>query len=96
MTSRTVNQALRPTDTLDICPCDAAESRIEDGALVRVVSRSGEICLPARIDARLKRGELFATFHDPARWVNEVTSGVRDRKVSTPEYKVTAVRIEKV
>jgi formate dehydrogenase major subunit len=38
-------------------------------------------------------GELYTTFHDPAARVNELTGRGRDSRVSTPEYKVTAVAI---
>lgn len=44
----------------------------------------------------MKPGQLFVTFHDPRNLVNQVTGDVRDRRVHAPEYKVTAVRIERV
>ncbi|MET0658976.1 MAG: formate dehydrogenase subunit alpha, partial [Steroidobacteraceae bacterium] len=94
MTARTANNTLRPHDTLDIAPEDAERMQIEDGSLVRVYSRYGEAVLPARKDVRVKSGELFATFHDAGLGVNRLTGPTRDRLVSTPEYKVTAVRIE--
>jgi formate dehydrogenase major subunit len=37
---------------------------------------------------------LFATFHTAEVFLNRVTSPHRDRYVKSPEYKVTAVRIE--
>lgn len=67
---------------------------IEDGTLIRVTSRYGSIVLPARVDPRVKSGELFATFHEASRFVNLLTSRVRDRRVGAPEYKVTAVAID--
>lgn len=95
MTARTTNAVLRPCDTLDIAPADAQRLQIEDGALVKIQSRYGEATLPARRDPRLKPGELFATFHDAGREVNRLTGPIRDRVVDTPQYKVTAVRIER-
>jgi len=56
----------------------------------------GEALLPVRISAGIKPGELFATFHTPQVFVNSVTGPYRDGYVDTLEYKVTAVRIEKV
>lgn len=94
MTARTANSQLRPHDTLDLSPEDAARLDIEAGTALRITSRHGSVVLPARIDARVAPGQLFASFHDPARFVNEVTSAVRDRRVSAPEYKVTCVRVE--
>jgi formate dehydrogenase major subunit len=96
MTQRTPNRDLRPTDTLDICAADAQRLGIADRERVRVRSRYGEAVLPVRVSASVNSGEVFATFHDPAVFLNNLTSPHRDRFVKTPEYKVTAVRIERI
>lgn len=96
MTCRTPNQILRPTDTLDLCAADAQRLGFTDQEYVRVHSRYGNAVLPVRISATVKSGEVFATFHDPAVFLNNLTSPHRDRFVKTPEYKVTAVRIERI
>jgi formate dehydrogenase major subunit len=95
MTLRTPNVALHGEDYLDISPADAEYLRLADGQRVRLVSRYGRTELPIRANTNLKRGELFATFHTTQAALNWVTSSHRDRQVDTPEYKVTAVRIEK-
>ena len=95
MTMRTANKVLRITDTLDISPEDADRLAVKDGERVRVKSRYGEALLPARISKMVTPGELFATFHDPSVFLNLVTGPHRDCYVDSPEYKVTAVRIEK-
>jgi formate dehydrogenase major subunit len=95
MTGRTLNHELRPTDTLDMSAADARRLGISDHDPVRVRSRHGEATLPARISAGMKPGEVFATFHDPRVFINNLTSPHRDRFVKTPEYKVTAVRVER-
>jgi formate dehydrogenase major subunit len=96
MTQRTPNRELRPTDTLDISAADAQRLGIADGERVRVCSHYGEALLLVRMSASLNSGELFATFHDPAVFLNNLTSPHRDRFVKTPEYKVTAVRVERI
>jgi formate dehydrogenase major subunit len=96
MTNRTLNLELRPSDTLDISSADAATSGLRDGDAVRVVSAHGETVLPVRVTDVVPPGQLFATFQTPAFAVNAVTSSLRDGKTGTPEYKVTAVRIEKM
>jgi len=96
MTARTKNLELRPSDTLDIHPDDAAKLGIQEGGLVEVESRHGKTKLPARLDRRVRRGELFATFHSPEIFINRVTGDTRDRIFSTPAYKVTAVRLQAV
>ncbi len=96
MTMRTPNALLRPTDTLDMCAEDAARLGVNDGERVRVRSRHGATEIPVRVSATVKRGELFATFHHSAVSINRVTGQVRDGVTGAPEYKVTAVRVEKI
>lgn len=96
MTLRTKNVELRPTDLLDIAPDDAHRLGLRNGEYVKIRSRYGEALLPARISAGVKPGELFATFHTATVFMNCVTGPYRDGYVDAPEYKVTAVQIEKV
>ena len=96
MTMRTPNSSLRPRDCLDISPDDAARLALRDGERVRLLSRYGRAELPARINRSIRPGELFATFHTAEAFLNRVTGPRRDGRVATPEYKVTAVRVEKL
>lgn len=96
MTSRTLNALLRPQDCLDISVEDARKLELSNDARVRIRSRYGEAVLPVRISASVRPGELFATFQTPEVFLNYVTSSRRDRYVNTPEYKLTAVRLEKI
>jgi formate dehydrogenase major subunit len=95
MTLRTANTKLHPTDFLDVSPEDAQRLELREGDRVKVLSRYGEAVLPVKINSYVKPGELFATFHTAEAFLNYVTSPHRDNHVKTPEYKVTAVRIEK-
>lgn len=95
MTMRTPDAVLRETDTLDMSPLDAAKLGLSTGDRVRVRSRYGETVLPLREVCGIKPGELFATFHTVKANLNLLTSPLRDNAVSTPEYKVVAVAIEK-
>ena len=96
MTGRTRNQELRPTDLLDMSPADAERLNIQDGDLVRVTSRYGVADLPARRDAGMCVGGLFATFQRADTPLNAVTGPHRDAVAGTPEYKLTAVRIDRL
>jgi len=96
MTGRTLNTDLRPSDVLDISPDDAIDVRVRDGERVRVVSQYGSTVLPVRVTAAMGRGQLFATFQSKELLVNAATGSHRDSVTNTPEYKVTAVRVERV
>jgi formate dehydrogenase major subunit len=96
MTMRTPNTELRSTDTLDISAEDAARLELSPAERVRVRSRYGEVFAPIRVNAAVKPGELFATFHTSEIFLNRLIGSGRDNVVHTPEYKVVAVRIEKL
>ncbi|MGE0447938.1 MAG: molybdopterin oxidoreductase family protein [Vicinamibacterales bacterium] len=94
MTGRTPNNALKPADVVSLSSSEADRLAIQPGETVRITSRYGSIGLPAHVDAGLRPGDVFATFQQPSSLVNLVTSPHRDPITSTPEYKVTAVRVE--
>ncbi|HEX6044537.1 MAG TPA: formate dehydrogenase subunit alpha [Pyrinomonadaceae bacterium] len=96
MTMRTPSTKLRPADLLDISVADAERLHLRDGQNVRIESRYGKAIMPVNITSAVKPGELFATFHTASLFLNRVTSPHRDRYVKSPEYKVTAARIEAV
>lgn len=96
MTMRTPNRELRPTDLLMISKADSARLSITDGERVVLKSNYGEAVLPAQVSDRVKCGELFASFHDPKVFLNYATGPTRDRFTQAPEFKVTAVRVEKL
>ena len=96
MTLRTRNTELQPEDRLDISVEDSTRLGLRNGERVRIRSRYGEAVLPIRTGDSVKPGELFATFHTTEVFLNYVTSPYRDSYASAPEYKVTAIRIEKL
>jgi formate dehydrogenase major subunit len=88
---------LRRGETLDISPEDAVAHGLEDGDLVRAVSRRGQVEVPVRIDPSLRPGLTFMTLHfqdDVA--TNLLTLDATDPKSGTAEFKATAIRIEKL
>ncbi|HKR60147.1 MAG TPA: molybdopterin-dependent oxidoreductase, partial [Pyrinomonadaceae bacterium] len=95
MTLRTKNTELCAADVLDVSPVDAERLELTDGEIVRLTSRYGEASLRVRVNPSVKRGELFTTFHTAEVFLNHITSPHRDGYVGAPEYKVTAVRLEK-
>jgi formate dehydrogenase major subunit len=94
-TGHTPNASLHATDYLNVAPADAQRLGLRDGEQVRLRSRTGEATLPVQVSDTVKPGELYATFHSARVFLNNLTSAQRDRYTKTPEYKVTAVRVEK-
>ncbi len=86
-----------PEPYMEINSEDAAELAIEDGAMVRVSSRRGEIRLKARLSKRPDRGVVFIPFHFREAAANVLTSSIAlDPLCKIPELKVSTVRVEKV
>jgi formate dehydrogenase major subunit len=96
MSDRSLNHVLRPSDLLDMAPPDADRLGFAEGEAVRIVSRYGEATLPLHRNEAIMAGQLFATFHSAGAKVNMITGPHRDGSVGTPEYKLTAVRLERV
>jgi predicted molibdopterin-dependent oxidoreductase YjgC len=88
---------LRRGETLDISPEDAQRYGVRDGDPVRVTSRRGSLVVPIRIDAGLRAGLAFTTFHfNDAVATNLLTIDATDPKSGTAEFKACAIRIDAV
>jgi formate dehydrogenase major subunit len=96
MTMRTENAALLPGDFLHIAPEDARKLSLADQERVRMRSHYAQVTLPVRIDPSIQAGSLFATFHTPEVFLNALTTSNADPYTITPEYKITAVQVEKL
>ncbi len=95
-TRRTENQIWHSEDVLEIHPNDAEERGIVDGDWLGISSRAGETVLKAIISDRMQPGVVYTTFHHPFSGANVITTDNSDWATNCPEYKVTAVQIEKV
>ena len=83
-------------ETADVSPEDARAMRIEDGEMVRVKSRRGEVRVKARITDQVPRGMVWMAFHFREACANWLTNPAFDPVCRTAEYKACAVRIEKL
>jgi len=92
-TRRTANNVWHGEDVLEIHPFDAENRGIQDGGLVSLASREGEITLRARISERMQPGVVYTTFHHAVTGTNVVTTEFSDWATECPEYKVTAVQV---
>ncbi|KUL93118.1 formate dehydrogenase [Bosea sp. WAO] len=94
-TRRTENQAWHAEDRLEIHPFDAESRGIQDGDLVALASRSGDISLRAEITQRVQPGVVYTTFHHATTGANVITTDYSDWATNCPEYKVTAVEVRR-
>jgi len=96
MTYRTNNKEKHPSDFLYIHPDDATEIKIKEGEKAKISSKYGTAFLKVKMDDSVRKGECFTTFSNTEVFINKITEPFRDNYVKTPEYKITAVRIEKI
>jgi predicted molibdopterin-dependent oxidoreductase YjgC len=84
-------------ESLDISPEDARTLGVENGDVVRVASRRGQIEAPVYIDRGLRAGVVFMTLHFPDDVAtNFLTINATDPRSGTAEFKACAVRVEPV
>ena len=95
-TRRTDNVAWHPEDRIEIHPHDAEDRGIQDGDWVGIASRAGETVLRATISERVQPGVVYTTFHHPESGANVITTDNSDWATNCPEYKVTAVQVNRV
>jgi len=89
--------AQQPEPTVEMHPRLAARLGIRDGDRVRVVSRRGTIELAAHVVATIRPDTVFIPYHWPgAQSANRLTIRAYDPVARIPEFKVAAVRIERV
>ncbi len=92
--SRSLN-AKEPRPYAEINPMDAKSLGIEEGETVRIRSRRGSIELQARVSERPRKGVVFVPFHYREAAANLLTGSDLDPVAKEPEYKVSAVSLEK-
>jgi len=85
-----------PEGEIQINDEDGADLGIETGDLIRVTSRRGVAEGKARLTDKLPRGMVFMTFHFVEVPANALTGDAVDPVAKIPEYKVSAVKVEKV
>jgi formate dehydrogenase major subunit len=95
-TRRTKNVAWHSEDRVEIHPHDAEVRGVETGDWIGITSRSGETVLRAVGTDRVQPGVISTTFHFPESGANVGTGEHSDWATNCPEYKVTAVQVQKV
>jgi formate dehydrogenase major subunit/formate dehydrogenase alpha subunit len=81
---------------IEVNPDDAIKLGLNGNKRVRVTSRRGSIEAEAWITDRVPPGMVYANFHFPEANANELTQAVLDPVAKIPEYKISAVKVERV
>jgi formate dehydrogenase alpha subunit len=96
MTRRTAGlMQIAPEELVEVSPRDAAKYGLRAGGWAKISSRRGEVAARVMVTEKALPGRIFMSFHFDNALTNMVTSEGLDLQAGTPEYKVTAVRIEK-
>lgn len=87
-----------PRAYVEVNAQDAEDLGIQDGDMVRLVSRRGSLGVEARIDYRAQppRGQVFVPFFDESVLVNGLTLDAYCPISGQPDYKKCAVRVERM
>jgi formate dehydrogenase alpha subunit len=89
--------ALAPRLEVSVNPLDARRLRLREGDPLRVVSRRGELEGAAHLTDAVRAGEIFVPFVRLAESAaNFLTNSAHDPSSKIPEYKVCAVRVERL
>jgi nitrate reductase NapA len=88
----------KPNAYVEINPGDAQAYGIKNGDMVKITSRRGHNVLPAVVVKNSLPGILFVPWFDQdwERMINRVTIDAFDEGSKQPEFKICAVRLERV
>ncbi|MDM7913379.1 MAG: molybdopterin-dependent oxidoreductase, partial [Methanotrichaceae archaeon] len=87
---------LRGEELVEVNPDDALLLGIEDGSMVEVSSRRDNVRARAKTTEKSPKGVVFMTFHFAETPTNVLTNPALDPVAKIPEFKVCAVKLNKV
>jgi formate dehydrogenase alpha subunit len=85
-----------PEARAEMHPADANRFAVDDGDTVRLSSRRGSVDMKVTITDRSQEGTVFTTYNHSHTPVNLLTLDALDRLSRTPEYKLCAIKVEKL
>ena len=85
-----------PDAYVEINPKDAAKLSIKSRDKVKITSRRGTITLEAKVVDVPREGLVFVPMHYPDRLINLLTTDAYDALSKQPEFKICAVKLERV
>jgi formate dehydrogenase alpha subunit len=95
MSGRSSLEEAFPEAICEIHPHDAEQYAVATGDWIALTSRRGTIAMRAMVTGRSPRGTIFIPFHFAEAAANKLTKVQIDSRAKIPDFKNTAVRIEK-
>jgi len=96
MTRRSKLDEAFPLPIIEMHPDDAAELRLISGDWVKITSRRGEVTCQVMVTGRSPQGTVFLPFHFVEAAANILTLDKIDPRAKIPDFKMAAVKLEKV
>jgi formate dehydrogenase major subunit len=87
--------AMFPESYIEINPITASRLDVADGEKIKVTSRRGNIVTTAKVTDKVVEDVVFMPFHFYENGANRLTGTALDPTAKIPEFKVSAVRLEK-
>ncbi len=92
----TAIQSMWNEEYAEVNPADAVRLGVDTGDSVKVASRRGEVTTKVQVTDRVPPGVIWMSFHYKDSPTNVLTSDAYDPITKTGEYKVCAIKVEKI
>lgn len=89
-------EPFKPEEVAQVNPADAGHLGVVEGETVKLSSRRGHIAVRITITDAVPPGVIYVTFHYRESAVNLLTGSALDPVTKTPEFKICAVKMEKL
>ena len=86
---------IAPDCFVEISSQDAGKYEMQDGSMVDIASRRGNIQARIKVSNKAVSGTVFLPFHYAMAAANRLTNAALDPISGIPEYKVCAVKLTK-
>ncbi len=85
-----------PGNFIEISAVDASNLGISNGDMTKVSSRRGQVKASVVVSPKMSVGTVFMPFHFAENAANQLTNPALDPISKIPEFKVCAIKVEKV
>ena len=96
MTRRSNLEHAFPVPIVEMHPADAGQLQVVSGDWLRITSRRGSVECQVMVTGRSPAGTLFLPFHFVEAAANLLTLDKIDPRAKIPDFKMAAVKLEKV